>query len=78
MKKLELCNSFEGCPRCWKSFIDMLEADDADRDVGGFTTEEINKRLKPYNAIFYEDDLSDYYLEFETEEDLVVFKLTFV
>ena len=76
---LELGTVLSECPRFWQKFIKELKQnpDNVTSMLGkpGLKSEVLKEELSKYNAVYHRPMGSNSYVLFETEEDLLVFKL---
>lgn len=77
---LELGTILSECPRFWQKFIKELKQnpDNVTSMLGkpGLKSEVLKEELSKYNAVYHHRTMgSNSYVLFETEEDLLVFKL---
>ena len=75
---LELQGSLYGCPSPWVNFFEQELADGPRDKNGDVTARYINRQLKKYRGRYTTED-GKYWgiLVFESEQDLLFFKLKF-
>lgn len=73
--RLQLANAMMDCPQCWSNFVDYCQSlKDPDDRSWSLSDEEFEQALLPYHArATFEHD--DNYVEFDTEQDMLVFVL---
>jgi hypothetical protein len=74
---IPLAGSMSRCPECWINFF-ARELLDGPRDKNGDVTEDyINQQIAKYHGRYIVNENNWGLLEFDTEQDLLLFKLKF-
>jgi hypothetical protein len=65
------------CPQAWKNFTNRVQAAEGLRDGEGLDDGTFEKYLSPYYGKWVRVNWEDPYIEFETEEDITAFVLSY-
>lgn len=72
MYNLQLANSLLECPHSWIKMIRYLQSGSDD----SVPYDVLNLNLAKFNGVYHRDRVHGGYVEFESEEDAIVFSLT--
>ena len=72
-RKIYLDKAFRGCPDYWKKFFysQLLQTG----RYGSASIEEVNDKLEPWNGTIVEYSNGHHAIEFDTDEDKLLFML---